>query len=69
MLLGIILKQIIKAYDINVIHVNELYRLKGILDWTKCFNMTKYYLADPGEARGCSTYTSVINSLINSFIH
>jgi len=25
-------------------------------------------LADPGEARGCSTYTSVIHSLINSAI-
>ena len=25
------------------------------------------FLADPGEARGCSTYTSVTHKLINSF--
>ena len=28
---------------------------------------SKHFLADPGEARGCSTYSLVIHSLINYF--
>ena len=42
---------------------NVLKTYRPSLYWT---SQGFLYLADPGEASGCSTNTSVINSLINS---
>ena len=47
---------------------NHTYSLL-LMNFQNMFMLQFYLLADPGKARGCSTFTSVINLFIHSLSH